>query len=88
MSRKRIGPLGYETTDVSVQGVLVFLVALGLFLGVFFVFCFGMGKVINKALEERDGPAKQVEREPAGSNRANWTTWRQIRRCSSKILHS
>lgn len=51
--------LGYETTDVSVQGVLVFLVALGLFLGVFFVFCFGMGKVINKALEERDGPANK-----------------------------
>jgi hypothetical protein len=51
--------LGYETTDVSVQGVIVFLVALGLFLGVFFVFCFGMGKVINKALEERDGPANK-----------------------------
>jgi len=48
--------LGYETTDVSVNGILVFLVSLGLFLGVFFVFCFGMGKVINKALEDRDGP--------------------------------
>lgn len=48
--------LGYETTDVSVQGVLVFLVALFVFLGVFFVFCFGMGKVINNALVKRDGP--------------------------------
>jgi hypothetical protein len=51
--------LGYETTDVSVQGVLVFLVALGVFLGVFFVFCFGMGKVINNAVEKRDGPSNK-----------------------------
>jgi len=47
---------GYEVTDVSVQGILVFLVALFIAVGVFFVFCFGMGKVINNALEKRDGP--------------------------------
>ncbi len=50
------GEHGYETTDVSVRGVVVFLVALFLFVTVFFVFCFGMGKVINTALERRDGP--------------------------------
>lgn len=48
--------LGYETSDVSVQGILVFLVALGVSLGVFFVFCFGMGTVINNAIQKRDGP--------------------------------
>lgn len=47
---------GYELTDVSVQGIIVFLVGLALSLAVFFVFCFGMGKVINNALQKRDGP--------------------------------
>ena len=47
---------GYEATDVSVPGVIVFMVSLAVFLGVFFVFCFGMGKVINNALVKRDGP--------------------------------
>ena len=47
---------GYETTDVNVSGVVVFLAALGAFVGVFFIFCFGMGKVINTALIKSDGP--------------------------------
>lgn len=47
---------GYEVTDVSIQGVVVFLVGLFISVGVFFVFCFGMGKVINNALVKRDGP--------------------------------
>ncbi len=47
---------GYETSDVSVPGVIVFLVSLGVFLVIFFVFCFGMGKVINNALVKHDGP--------------------------------
>jgi hypothetical protein len=50
---------GYEVTDVSVQGIMVFLVGLFISVGVFFVFCFGMGKVINNALAKRDGPANQ-----------------------------
>jgi hypothetical protein len=55
--RKKTPPQeGYETTDVNIPGVIVFLVALSLFVTVFFVFCFGMGKVINTALERRDGP--------------------------------
>ncbi len=47
---------GYETSDVQVGGILVFLVSLAIFLGIFFVFCFGMGKVINNALIKHDGP--------------------------------
>ena len=51
--------IGYETTDVKVTGVLVFLLSLAAFILVFFVFCFGMGKVINNALVKRDGaPSK------------------------------
>lgn len=50
---------GYEVTDVSVQGIMVFLIALAISLSVFFVFCFGMGKVINNALVKRDGPLNQ-----------------------------
>lgn len=48
---------GYETTDVNVGGVIVFLAAMAGFLAVFFVFCFGMGKVINQAIEKQDGPS-------------------------------
>jgi hypothetical protein len=47
---------GYETSDVQVTGILIFLVSLGVFLVIFFVFCFGMGKVINNALVKHDGP--------------------------------
>ncbi len=50
---------GYETTDVNVSGVVVFLSGLCLFVLVFFVFCFGMGKVINNALEKSDGPVNK-----------------------------
>jgi hypothetical protein len=48
---------GYETTDVNVKGVSVFLAGLFGFVLIFFVFCFGMGKVINSALEKQDGPS-------------------------------
>jgi hypothetical protein len=47
---------GYETTDVNVNGVVVFLAGLGGFLIVFFVFCFVMGRVINSAIQKADGP--------------------------------
>jgi hypothetical protein len=47
---------GYEVTDVSVQGISVFLISLFISVLVFFVFCFGLGKVINNALEKSDGP--------------------------------
>lgn len=47
---------GYEVSDVNVNGIVVFLASLFAFVGVFFVFCFGMGKVINTAIEKSDGP--------------------------------
>jgi hypothetical protein len=50
---------GYELTDVSVKGVVVFLAALAAFVGVFFIFCFGMGKVINTAIIKSDGPSNR-----------------------------
>jgi hypothetical protein len=60
---------GYETTDVNVSGVVVFLAALGAFVGVFFIFCFGMGKVINTAIIKSDGPPNkwnQIAVQPTG----------------------
>lgn len=48
---------GYETTDVNVGGVVVFLSGLAGFLLVFFAFCFVMGKVINSAFLKEDGAA-------------------------------
>lgn len=47
---------GYEVTDASTGGIFVFLLGLALSVGVFFVLCFVMGKVINRALEAHDGP--------------------------------
>lgn len=51
------GSPGYETTDVNVGGVLVFLAGLAGFVLIFFGFCFVMGKVINSAFLKEDGPA-------------------------------
>ncbi|MEO6803802.1 MAG: hypothetical protein ABI197_11245 [Granulicella sp.] len=50
---------GYETTDVNVNGVVVFLAGLSGFVLIFFVFCFGMGRAINNALEKNDGPVNK-----------------------------
>jgi hypothetical protein len=48
---------GYETTDVNINGVVVFLCGLGGSLVIFFVFCWVMGKAINGAFARMDGPA-------------------------------
>ncbi len=50
------GSPGYETTDVNVGGVVIFLAGLSGFVLIFFVFCFVMGKVINAAFVKEDGP--------------------------------
>ncbi|HZD49794.1 MAG TPA: hypothetical protein VE178_13725 [Silvibacterium sp.] len=55
---------GYEVTDVSVQGIMVFLVGLFVSVGVFFVLCFGLGKVINYGLAQRDGPPNKWNANP------------------------
>src|ERR1700760_3370961 len=63
---------GYEVTDVNVNGIVVFLASLGAFVGVFFIFCFGMGKVINTAIIKSDGPSNkwnQIGVQPGGKPR-------------------
>jgi hypothetical protein len=63
---------GYETSDVKVGGIAVFLISLFVFLIIFFVFCFGMGKVINNALVKHDGPPNKwsnFEYSPQGKGR-------------------
>ena len=61
--------LGYEVTDVNVNGIVVFLASLIAFVGVFLIFCFGMGKVINTAILKSDGPPNkwnQIGSKPSG----------------------
>ena len=48
--------LGYEATDVGVTGIVVFVVALAIFVMVGGVLCYGIGKVINAHLNKEDGP--------------------------------
>src|SRR5664279_88422 len=48
---------GYETTDVHVSGIAVFLAGLFGTVIIFFFFCYGMGKVITNLWEKEDGVA-------------------------------
>jgi hypothetical protein len=50
---------GYETTDVNISGIAVFLAGLFGSLFVFFFLCYGMGRVINNLWEKQDGPASK-----------------------------
>ncbi len=50
---------GYETTDVNVNGIAVFLAGLFGSVLIFFVLCFVLGKVINGAIKSEDGPASK-----------------------------
>ncbi|MES2391742.1 MAG: hypothetical protein V4555_08880 [Acidobacteriota bacterium] len=47
---------GYELQDVNVANIVTFLAGLAGFVAIFFVFCFFMGKVINTAFVNHDGP--------------------------------
>ena len=47
---------GYEQTDVRVTGIVVFLTALGIFVAVTGVLCYGIGKLINYGMDKEDGP--------------------------------
>ena len=47
---------GFEQSDVKVTGILVFLTALGIFVVVTAVLCYGIGKVINARMNQEDGP--------------------------------
>lgn len=53
---------GYEATDVRVSGVVVFLVALGIFAAVTGVLAYGIGKVINARMAKEDGPPSRWSR--------------------------
>jgi hypothetical protein len=48
--------LGYERSDVGVTGIVVFVVALTIFVVVGGVLCYGIGKVINAHMNKEDGP--------------------------------
>jgi hypothetical protein len=48
--------LGYEPSDVKVTGIVVFLIAMGIFVVVTAVTCYGIGKVINARMNKEDGP--------------------------------
>jgi hypothetical protein len=48
--------LGYEASDVGVTGIVVFVVALFIFVAVCGVLCYGIGKVINALMNKEDGP--------------------------------
>jgi hypothetical protein len=48
--------LGYESTDVGVTGIVVFLTALFIFVAVCGVLCYGIGKVFNAYMNKQDGP--------------------------------
>ncbi len=69
MDKKNNEP-GYETSDANVGGVVTFIVVLASSLAVFFVVCFGMGKLINQALIRHDGPLTHWN-QVAGVQQAN-----------------
>ncbi len=50
---------GFETEDIRVGGIVTFLAGFSGFITIFFFFCFALGKVINHALIQYDGPANK-----------------------------
>ncbi len=50
---------GYEKSDVKVTGIIVFLTALLIFVGVIGVLAYGLGKVINARMDKEDGPTSK-----------------------------
>ena len=48
--------LGYEQSDVKVAGIVVFLIAMGIFVVVTALTCYGIGKVLNAHINKEDGP--------------------------------
>jgi len=50
---------GYEQTDIRVTGIVTFLTALGIFVCVTAVLCYGIGKVINAHMNKVDGPTSK-----------------------------
>lgn len=50
---------GYEVSDVKITGIVVFLVALGIFVVVTALLCYGIGGAINAHLNKEDGPTNK-----------------------------
>lgn len=51
--------LGYESRDVGITGILVFLASMAIFVVVTAVLCYGIGKVINARMNKEDGPTSK-----------------------------
>ncbi len=52
---------GYETSDVNVTGIAMFLAGLFGTVILFFFFCYAMGGAINALWQKQDGPASKWE---------------------------
>lgn len=50
---------GFEQSDVRVTGIVVFLTALMVFVGVAGVLAYGIGKLINAQMNREDGPTSK-----------------------------
>lgn len=51
--------LGYESRDVNVTGIVVFLTAMMIFVVVTALVCYGVGKVLNAHMNQEEGPASK-----------------------------
>ena len=47
---------GYERTDANVTGIVVFITALGIFVAVTGLLCYGIGAWFNARMDREDGP--------------------------------
>ncbi len=50
---------GYETSDVKGTGIIVFMVAMCIFVSVVAIVCYGLGKVMNAYMNRQDGPTNK-----------------------------
>lgn len=50
---------GYEVTDASTGGIVVFLIGLAVSVGIFFAVCYVFGIVINNGMNKADGPTNK-----------------------------
>ncbi|HEV2136403.1 MAG TPA: hypothetical protein VGR47_19425 [Terracidiphilus sp.] len=51
--------LGYESSDVRISGIIVFLISMGVFVVVTAVLCYGIGSMINAHMNKEDGPTNK-----------------------------
>ena len=48
--------LGYESSDVRISGIVVFMASMAVFVVVTAVLCYGIGSMINAHMNKQDGP--------------------------------